>query len=87
MLGNTTALLVSGGGEPFEKLELALNSQSIKTYGARSSAEVLVLLEQADSPQMIFTDTTFTDGTLRGRLEFGRSTLRASHRGVAISGS
>jgi DNA-binding NtrC family response regulator len=58
-----TALLASDGGEPFEKLELALNSQGIKTYQARNSAEMLVLLEQSDSPQMIFTDTTLPDGT------------------------
>ena len=63
MLGNVTALLVSDGGEPFEKLELVLNGQGIKTYRARSSAEVVVLLEHPDSPQMIFTDTTFPDGT------------------------
>jgi len=63
VLGNVTAVLVSDGGEPFEKLELALNSQGIKTYRARSSAEVVVLLEHPDSPQMIFTDTTFPRGT------------------------
>src|SRR5215472_5063232 len=63
MLGNTTAILVSDGGEPFEKVELALQSQGIKTYRARSTAELPVLLEQAESPQMIFTDTTFPDGT------------------------
>ena len=58
-----TVLLVSDGREPFEKLELALDNQGVKTYRAGSSAEVPVLLEQLDSPQMIFTDTTLSDGT------------------------
>jgi hypothetical protein len=39
-----TAALVSDGGEPFEKLELALDSQCAKTYRARDSAELLALL-------------------------------------------
>lgn len=63
MAEKTTALLVSDGGEPFEKLELALDNQGIETYRARNSAEVLALLDQPDSPQMVFTDTTFPDGT------------------------
>ena len=58
-----TALLVSEGGEPFEKLELALDSQGTKTSWARNCAELQVLLEQPDPPQMIFTDTTLPDGT------------------------
>jgi DNA-binding response OmpR family regulator len=57
------AALVSDGGEPFEKLELALDSQGAKTYRARDSAEVLALLEQPDPPQMIFTGTNLSDGT------------------------
>ena len=44
MLEKITALLVCDGGEPFEKLELALESQGIKTCRARNSAEVLVVL-------------------------------------------
>ena len=58
-----TALLVSDGREPFEKLELALDYQGVRTFRAESSAEVLPLLEQPDSPQMIFTDITLSDGT------------------------
>ena len=58
-----TVLLVSDGREPFEKLELALDNQGVITYRAERSAEVPVLLEQPDSPQMIFTDTTLSDGT------------------------
>jgi len=58
-----TVLLVSDGREPFEKLELALDIQGVRTYRAESSAEVPVLLEQPESPQMIFTDTTLSDGT------------------------
>ena len=52
-----TVLLVSDGREPFEKLELALDNQGVKTCRTASSAEVLPLLEKPDSPQMIFTDT------------------------------
>ena len=63
MLEKITALLVSDGREPFEKLELALDNQGVKTCRAESSADVLPLLEKPDSPQMIFTDTTFPDGT------------------------
>jgi DNA-binding NtrC family response regulator len=63
VLEKITALLVSDGREPFEKLELALGNQGVETCRAESSAEVLALLEQPDSPQMIFTDTTLPDGT------------------------
>ncbi len=35
----TTTLLVSNAGEPFEKLELALDSQGISAYRARGNAE------------------------------------------------
>lgn len=56
-------LLVSDGNEAFEKLELALHSQGIEARRARDSAEMLLLLEQPDSPQVIFTDTTLPDGT------------------------
>jgi DNA-binding NtrC family response regulator len=57
------AVLVSDGGEPFEKLELALDCQGAKTYRARDSAELLALLEQPDHPPMIFTGTNLSDGT------------------------
>jgi len=57
VLEKITALLVSDGREPFEKLELALDNQGVKTCRTASSAEVLPLLEKPDSPQMIFTDT------------------------------
>ena len=58
-----TALLVSDGREPFEKLELALENLGVKTYRAASRAEVAILLEPPHCPQMIFTDTTLPDGT------------------------
>ena len=58
-----TVLLVSDGREPFEKLELALDNQGVKTYRAERSAEVSAVLAQQDSPQIIFTDTTLSDGT------------------------
>ena len=63
MLETITALLVSDGSEPFEKLELVLDSQGIKTYWARDRAEARLQLERRESPQMIFTDTTLPDGT------------------------
>jgi DNA-binding NtrC family response regulator len=63
VLEKVTALLVSDGREPFEKLEPALDNQGVKTCRAESSADVLPLLEKPDSPQMIFTDTTLSDGT------------------------
>jgi len=58
-----TVLLVSDGREPFEKLELALDNQGVKTYRAERCAEVSAVLAQHDSPQIIFTDTTLSDGT------------------------
>lgn len=58
-----TALLVSEGAEPFEKLELALVSQGVTTYRARRSKEVQEWLERPGCPQMIFTDITLPDGT------------------------
>ena len=58
-----TVLLVSDGREPFEKLALVLYNQGVITCRAESSAEVPVLLEQPDPPQLIFTDTTLSDGT------------------------
>jgi len=63
MVEKITALLVSDGGEPFEKLELALDCQGIKTCRARDSAELLAQLEQPNPPQMVFTATTLPDGT------------------------
>jgi DNA-binding NtrC family response regulator len=58
----TTALLVSNGREPFEKLELALEDQGVKIFRAGSSAEAQAILEQPDLPRLVFTDTTFADG-------------------------
>ena len=58
-----SALLVSAGNESFDRLELALRSEGIETHQARDNAELVVLLEERDSPQMIFTDTTLPDGT------------------------
>jgi len=63
MLEIITALLVSDAGEPFEKLEMVLERQGIRTYWARDSAEALLLLERPNPPQMVFTDTTLPDGT------------------------
>jgi DNA-binding NtrC family response regulator len=70
-----TALLVSDGGEPFEKLELTLNNQGIATSTVRTSAEATELLEQPGSLQMIFTDTILPDGTWADVLTFAARRL------------
>jgi DNA-binding NtrC family response regulator len=75
MVEKITALLVSDGQEPFEKLGLALENQGVKSYRARSTAEVQAWLNGPESPQMIFTDTAFHGGTWADIL-----TLAARHR-------
>jgi DNA-binding NtrC family response regulator len=58
-----TALLVHEGEAFFQVLESILGKQGIKTRWARSCAEAFAALVQLDLPKLVFTGTTFCDGT------------------------
>lgn len=59
---NTFALLVSGRNDPLDDLKAALKNQGIEIWSARSCEEVEHLLDQTH-PELVFTDTSLSDGT------------------------
>lgn len=56
------ALLVSAGGDTLEDLKALLKSQAIELCTAQTCEKVAMLLRQTH-PELVFTDTKFSDGT------------------------
>jgi DNA-binding NtrC family response regulator len=56
------ALLIHDGPEPLDSLKWALKGLSVDTYSVRTCREVERLLSQTQ-PQLVFTETSFSDGT------------------------
>ncbi len=63
MQEKVSALLVYGQDEPLGALDLELRHQFIKTCRAETCQEAAHLLDRADPPHLVFTDTTLPDGT------------------------
>ncbi len=72
----TQVLLLHDQEEPLAKLRLALANQSIGAIRARSCAEALRILSYHNSPQIIFTDLTVTDGSWADVLRLASRTRR-----------
>ena len=63
MADGVCALLVCTQQGPLAELERLLNSQGLQTLRARDCAEAASVLGGNQKPDLIFTDTTLTDGT------------------------
>lgn len=56
------AILIHGKTEPFESLKRMLRDLSVETYSVATCKEAASLISQC-KPQMVFTESTVTDGT------------------------
>jgi DNA-binding NtrC family response regulator len=63
MKETASALFVHHESEPFDKLERALEGQSVKVYHASNCQEASGLLENPKPPHLVFTDTRLPDAT------------------------
>lgn len=72
----TRALLLHDQEQPLASLRLALEKQSVGTVRARSCAEALRILNQDNSPAVVFTDLTVSDGSWADALRLASKTKR-----------
>ncbi len=73
---STQALLIHDQEQPLANLQLALEKQSVGTIRARSCAEALSILNEDNSPMVVFTDLTVSDGSWADALRLARQSKR-----------
>ncbi|MGH9469607.1 MAG: response regulator [Terriglobia bacterium] len=66
------ALLVSSDPGPSEALQRALQHQSVETRRVRTCTEAKEVIDRETRPDVIFSDTTVTDGTWADVLRMAR---------------
>ena len=66
------ALLVPGADESFTNLKALLKEQSVEVWSAQTFDQVAHLLDQTH-PELIFTSTTFCDGSWRDIIGLGEN--------------
>lgn len=72
------ALLVSDGSACFEELRWKLENQGLQTWSADSLSEVGGLL-QTTQPELVFTATTFPEGTWSQIVDMARKSYVPAH--------
>lgn len=70
------ALLVHNGPGSFGALRQALQNQEIDVLSARNVQNASLLIQSAQPPELVFTDTEFSDGTWEDILHIAQEARR-----------